>query len=99
MNEHLRIFQDVAKLATGGSDITRREVRRAAAERERRNTENAQGLALHPAAIIAVGGTEQPVERLMELQRAFAKLVQFAVAVGQVRSRLRRVSLLRYRLR
>jgi hypothetical protein len=99
MNEHLRIFQDAAKPATGGSDITRREVRRAAAERERRAAENAQGLALHPAAIIAVGGTEQPVERLMGLQRAVAKAMQFVAATERIRLGLERIGMLRYRLR
>ena len=99
MNELISIMQDVAKLVTGGSDLARTEARRVNAERERRADEMAHGPALHPSAIVAVGDTEPPVERLMGLQSAFAKAVQVAVAAGQVRPRLSRIGLLRYRLR
>jgi hypothetical protein len=99
MNELISIMQDVAKLVTGGSDLARAEASRIDAERERRAEEMAHGPALHPTAILAVGDTEPPVERLMGLQSAFAKAVHFAVGVGQARPRLPRISLLRYRLR
>ena len=99
MNEFISIRQDVAKLVTGGSDEARAESRRIEAERERRAEGMAHSPALHPTAILAVGDTEPPVERLMGLQSAFAKAVQFAVAVGQLRPRLPRISLLRYRVR
>jgi hypothetical protein len=97
MNEIVGILQDVAKLVTGGSDEARAECRRMDAERERRATERAQGPALHPAAIIAVGNTEQPQERLMGLQSAFAKAVQLVVSVGQMRLKLPRLGVLRLR--
>jgi len=99
MNDILAVMLDTAKLVTSGSDIARREVQRAVAERERRAAENAQDLALHPAAILAVGGTEQPVERLMGLRLAFAKAMQFVAAAQQVRLRLLQIGRPRYRLR
>ena len=97
MNELGSIMQDVAELATGGSDLARAEARRIEKERERRAKEVAHGPALHPAAILAVGNTEPPVERLMGLQSAFAKAVQFAVAAGRVRLHVLRIGPLRYR--
>jgi hypothetical protein len=99
MDEFISIMMDVARLVTGGSDLARTEARRIDAERERRAEEMAHGPALHPTAILAVGNTEPPVERLRGLQSAFAKVVQFAVAVGQARPRLTRIGLLRFRLR
>ena len=99
MNEILDIMLDVSKLVTGGSDEARAESRRIEAERERRAAERAQGSALHPAAIIAVGNTEQPQERLMGLQSAFARTVQLVFSVGQLRPRLPQIGLLRPRHR
>lgn len=99
MDPIFRVMVDVAGLVTRGSDAARMEMRRMAVERERRAEGNAHGPALHPTAILAVGDTEPPVERLMGLQSALAKAVQFAVAAGKVRPRLSRISLLRYRLR
>lgn len=99
MNEFISIMQDVAKLATGGSDLARAEARRIDRERERRAAEAAQEAALHPVAIIAVGSTERrPTERLMGLQSAFAKAVMFLGAAGKMRLRLPHIGLLRYRL-
>jgi hypothetical protein len=83
MNEFISIMQDVAKLATGGSDLARAEARRIDRERERRAAEAAQGPALHPAAIIAVGSTVRPFERLMGLQWAFSRTVALMAAVGR----------------
>ena len=83
MNELFSIMQDVAKLTTGGSDLARAETRRIDRERERRAAEAAQGPALHPAAIIAVGSTVRPVERLMGLQTAFGRTVALMAAVGR----------------
>lgn len=81
MNEFFCIMQDVAKLATGGSDIARAEARRIEAERERRAAERAPAPALHPAAIIAVGGGGRPYAHLMKLQAAFAKGVLLLVTM------------------
>ena len=85
MNEFISIMQDVAKLATGGSDLARAEARRIDRERERRAAEAAQGPALHPAAIIAVGSTERrPTERLMGLQSAFARAILLVASAGRL---------------
>ena len=97
MNEHITIFQDVAKLATGGSDIARQEIRRQAAERERRANERA--LELHPVAIITTGPGAEPSERLIGLQAATGKFVGWVAAAGQLRFRLPGVDVLRFRLR
>ena len=43
MNEFISIMQDVAKLATGGSDLARAEARRIDRERERRAAESRPG--------------------------------------------------------
>ena len=99
MNEFICIMQDVTTLVTGGSDLARTEARRIDAERERRAEEMAHGPALHPTAILTVGDTEPPVKRLMGLQSAFAKAVQFAVAAGQVRLQHLCIGPLRYRPR
>ena len=83
-----RVMLDVSALVTRGSDFTRR----VAAEHERRADEHAQRrseeAALLPASIIAVGGVEQPIERLMVLQSAIAKAAHLATAVGRLRFRL-----------
>lgn len=99
MDPILRVIVDVAGLVTRGSDAARMETHRMAAERERWAEGMAHRRALHPTAILAVGNAESPVERLMGLRSAVAKAVQFAVAVGRVRPRLPRISLLRYRMR
>ena len=83
MNELFSIMQDVAKLTTGGSDLARAEARRIDRERERRAAEAAQGPALHPAAIIAVGSTVRPVERLMGLQSACSRAVSLMTNAGR----------------
>ena len=83
MNELFSIMQDVAKLTTGGSDIARAEARRIDRERERRAAVGSHGLALHPAAIIAVGNTVRPVERLLGFQCAFSRTVALIAAVGR----------------
>jgi hypothetical protein len=99
MNGILDIMLDVSKLVTGGSDEARADSRRIEAERERRAVERAQGPALHSAAIIAVGNTEQPQERLMGLQSAVARAVQLVFSVGHWRLRLPQIGLLRPRHR
>jgi hypothetical protein len=86
MNERICIMQDVAKLATGGSDLARAESCRLDAERVRRATE--QALDLHPAAIIATGAAAAPAERLIALQAVAGKLVGALARVGQLRFRL-----------
>ena len=53
MNEVIAVMLDVSKLVAGGSDATRIEVRRTAAERERRAVANAQSLSDQPVAAIA----------------------------------------------
>jgi hypothetical protein len=84
MNELISIMQDVAKLATGGSDLARAEARRIDAERERRAAERAQGPALHPVTIVALGaGGERPYAHLMKLQSAFAKGVLLLATIGR----------------
>ena len=84
MNELISIMQDVAKLATGGSDLARAEARRIDSERERRAAVNAQGPAWHPVEIVALGGTARPTERLMGLQSAFARAAFLVAMVGRL---------------
>jgi hypothetical protein len=55
--------------------------------------------ALVPAAIVAGGGAEQPVERLMTVQSAIARAVHLAMNLGQIRLRLPHHPSLRYRFR
>ncbi len=81
MHKFLSIMQDVASVATGGSEAERAEARRIRAERECRAAERAQGTAPHPAAIVAVGSTEPPVERLIGLQSTAAKAVRFITSL------------------
>jgi len=96
MNEAFNILLDTARLATGGSDIARRDVRRLAAERERRAGERA--LDLHPVAVIATGAGAEPTERLMDLQAAVGKFVGWLASAGQLRFRLPALGVLRFRL-
>jgi hypothetical protein len=84
MNEFISIMQDVAKLATGGSDIARAEARRIDAARERRAAEAAQDAALRPLAIIAVRKTNRPVERFMRLQSTFARAILLVASAGRL---------------
>jgi hypothetical protein len=95
MNEAFSVLLDTAKLATGGSDIARREGRRLAAERERRAAERA--LDLHPAAVIATGTGTEPAERLIGLQSAVGKFVGWLAGAGHLRFRLPAVGVLRFR--
>ena len=46
--------------------------------------------ALVPASIVAVGGAEQPVERLLPLQSAIARIAHAAATLGGFRLRLPR---------
>ncbi len=43
---------------------------------------------LLPPSIVAVGGADQPVERLLTLQAAIAKAVHMVTLVGRLRPRL-----------
>ena len=54
-----------------------------------------------PASIVAVGNPEQPLEQLLTLQSAVARLVQLTAAAGRLRPKLRFGALpnLRVRLR
>ena len=54
---------------------------------------------LVPAAIVAGGSAEQPVERLLSVQSAIARGVHLAMSLGQIRLRLPRHRSLRLRLR
>jgi hypothetical protein len=103
MNDVFDVMVDVSALVTRGSDLARTEARRVAAERERRADEQVRRLAdqtaLLPASIVAVGGPEQPVERLTTLQSAIAKAVHIASGFGHFRIRLPRGRLLDFRLR
>ena len=96
MDPIFRVLYDVVGLVTRGSDAARMETRPMAAERERRS---AAQTALLPASIVAVGGPEQPVERLMTLQSAIAQAVHMASGLGQARIRLPRGRVLGFRLR
>lgn len=96
MDPVFRVMCDVTGLVTRGSDAARMETQRMAAERERRA---AAQTALLPASIVAVGGPEQPVERLMTLQSAIARAVHMASGWSQFRIRLPRGRLLGFRLR
>ena len=92
MNDFYRVMLDVSALVTHGSDFTRRiaaESKRRAAEPALRFAEEA---ALHPVAIVAVGGAQQPVGRLMALQSAIARAVHMAAALPQLRFRLPRAA-------
>jgi hypothetical protein len=63
-------------------------------------TASAQALrAFIPAAIVAVGSAEQPVERLLTLQSAIAKAVHTATKLGRLRLTLPRHILLNLRFR
>jgi hypothetical protein len=103
MNDVADVILDCSTLVTRGSDLARTEARRVVVERERRADEQARRLAdqtaLLPASIAAVGGPEQPIERLMMLQSAIARAVHMASGLGQFRIRLPRGRLLRFRLR
>jgi hypothetical protein len=97
-----RVMLDLSALVTRGSDLARTEAQRVVAERERRADEVGRLVdqtALLPASIVAVGGPEQPVERLMTLQLAIARAVHMASGLGQFRIRLPRGRLLGFRLR
>lgn len=54
---------------------------------------------LLPPTIVAVGGADQPVERLLTLQSAIAKAVHMVTLVGRRRPRLHLNGLLTVRLR
>jgi hypothetical protein len=54
---------------------------------------------LLPPSIVAVGGADQPVERLLALQSAIAKAVHLVTLVGRLRPRLHLSGLLRIRFR
>ena len=103
MSDVVDVMLDVSALVTRGSDLAPTEARRVAAERGRRADEQAQRVAdqaaLFPASIVAVGGPEQPVERLMTLQSAIARAVHMATAVGRLRFRLPLTGIFRLRLR
>ena len=77
VNDVFDVMLDVSTLVTRGSDLARTEARRVAAEHECRADEQARRLAgqvaLLPASIVAVGGSDQPVEQLMTLQSAIAR--------------------------
>jgi hypothetical protein len=103
MNDIVGVMLDCSALVTRGSDLARTEARRVVAERERRADEQVRRLAdqtaLLPASIVAVGGPEQPVERLMTLQSAITGAIHMASGLGRFRIRLPRGRLLRFRLR
>ena len=103
MNDVADVMLDCSMLVTRGSDLARTEAQRVVAERERRADEQVRHLAdqtaLLPASIVAVGGPEQPVERLVTLQSAVARAVHMASGLRQFRIRLLRGHLLRFRLR
>jgi hypothetical protein len=103
MNDVVDVMLDCSALVTRGSDLARTEARRVVAKHERRADEQVRRLtdqmALLPASIVAVGGPEQPVERLMTLQSAIARAVHMASGLGQFRIRLLRGRLLGFRLR
>jgi len=54
---------------------------------------------LLPPSIVAVGGADQPIERLLTLQSAVAKAVHLVTLVGRLRPRLHPNGLLTVRLR
>ena len=54
---------------------------------------------LLPPSIVAVGGADQPVERLLTLQSAVAKAVHLVTLAGRFRPRLRLNGLLTVRFR
>lgn len=81
MNGFLSIMSDVASVATGGTEAERAEARRIRTEWEHKAAARTPGAALHPAAIIAVGNAEPPVERLIGLQCAVAKVVQLVASL------------------
>ena len=103
MNDVADVTLDCSTLVTRGSDLARTEARRVVPERERRADEQARRLvdqtALLPASIVAVGGPEQPVERLMTLQSAITGAIHMASGLGRFQIRLPRGRLLRFRLR
>jgi hypothetical protein len=55
--------------------------------------------ALFPPSVVAVGAGEQPVERLLTLQSAIAKIVHMVTFAEQLRFRLPLNAFLRLRLR
>ena len=101
VNDVFDVMLDVSALVTRGSDLARTEARRVTAEHECRADEQARRLAgqvaLLPASIVAVGGPDQPVERLMTLQSAIARAVHLVTVVSRLRLRLPFYGLLRIR--
>lgn len=79
---------DVSALVTRGSDPARSEAGRVASERRRRADEEMRSVvdqaALFPVSIIAEGGVEQPVERLVALQSAIARAVHLVTCLWRV---------------
>jgi hypothetical protein len=81
MNGFFSIMSDVASVAAGGTEAERAAARRIRTEWEHKAAARTQSIGLHPAAIIAVGNAEPPVERLIGLQCAAAKVVQLIASL------------------
>jgi hypothetical protein len=88
MNDVVDVMLDVSALVTRGSDLARSEAGRVAAERRRRADEETRRIvdqaALFPVSIVAGGGVEQPVERLVALQSAIARAVHLVTCLWRL---------------